>query len=161
MRDEADQETPVHDLVFCALKKDRDAIWAYFHQRTLQSLDKDLVEIYDLKPPDLPELNLSDNLSFVSGFGYVASHWYPLVRAVATGRIKHGDEYVMDSHLERMFPDGRITTKELNDNLIEDPSGATWLEQRARVEFRQGNLELIGARKAITGIRKMHEAFAS
>lgn len=42
-----------------------------------------------------------------------------------------------------------------------DPSGATWLGEKARAEFTERNLALIGALKAITGARKMYEALTA
>ncbi|MBI2011185.1 hypothetical protein HYS91_00305 [Candidatus Daviesbacteria bacterium] len=158
MRLEIRGETPIHSLIIRALQEDRKALFAYFKQdRGTQALDEELVDVYELRPAELPTLTLPNNLSFVEGFSYVASHWYPLVRAVASGAVAPGEEHFMDSHLDRVFPDGRVTTQQLRDALLADPSGATWLEQMAQDEFREGNLELTGARKAITGAKRMYE----
>ena len=157
MRLENIEGIPVYSLIARALQKDREALFTYFKQNGrsfTQALDDELVDVYELRLVEVPELTLPNSLSFVTGFSYVASHWYPLVRVAATGIIAPGDEHFMDTHLEGMFRDGRVTTQQLREALVADASGATWLEQ---IAFRQGNLELIGARKAIIGARKMYE----
>lgn len=153
----------VYDQVFAALQTARQALFVHYTQnRGSRNLDERLVELYELRPVDLPELNLPDNLAFgVDGFAYVASHWYPLVRAVGSGRVKPEDEEFFNEHLARMLPDAHVTISDIRESLAEDASGASWLEQQVRAEFRQGNLSSLGARCAITGIRKLHEALAS
>ena len=136
MRLENIEGIPVYSLIARALQKDREALFTYFKQNGrsfTQALDDELVDVYELRLVEVPELTLPNSLSFVTGFSYVASHWYPLVRVAATGIIAPGDE-----HLNQIR--GCVTGKQI-----------------ARVEFRQGNLELIGARKAIIGARKMYE----
>lgn len=152
----------IYDRILSTLQRDRETLWAHFqHNRGSQDLDHRLVELYELRPDDLPTLTLPDSLTFVEGFSYVASHWYTLVRAVAGGKVTSGSEYFFDIHLAGLFKDGVVTTRTMRQELGEDPSGASWLEHRVRAEFRQENLSSIGARKAITGIRKIHEQFCS
>lgn len=149
-------------VVANSLKKDREAVFAYFNQNRINhDLSEELIDTYELRPAELPTLVLPNHLKFVSGFSYVASHWYPLVRAVGSGLVVPGDEDFMNDHLTRMFPDGIVTTQSMIDALSTDATGATWLEERARFEFRQGNLELLGATKAIIGAKKMYEALTA
>jgi len=153
-RSEGGDSTNPYAVIAGVLRTDTAALFAY--SRGEGPLDEELVRRYELRPDDLPELTLPNSLDFVGGFSYVSGQWYPLIRAIAT----HQDPTPamigsMDAELAHLIPDGIVTTQTLREALQEDPSGATWLEQRARVEFRQGNLELIGAMKAITGVRKM------
>ena len=151
-------ETQAYDRVSQTLRRDQRVLWYHFQAgKTVQSLDPALAEVYELKADGLPELNLTGNLEFIGGFSYIAGQWYPLLRAIGSGLVSPEHEQFMDAELERKFPDAKITTEIIRDALTKDPSGATFLEQRARVEFRQETLELAGARRAIAGIRKLHE----
>lgn len=145
-------------LVLENLAGDKESLYAFFkHNRgSALALDEVLVDTYELRPSELPELTLPNSLDFISGFSYVVGQWYPILRAIGSGKVKPGEEQFMDSHLERMFRDRIITTQRIRDALAVDPSGAIWLEEMANIEFRQGNLELIGARKAISGARKLY-----
>ena len=152
----------IYSLIEGALKRDREALFAHFYQRAkTQSLDEELAEIYELRPENVPDLLLPNNLSFVAGFSFVVSHWYPVVRIVASSEFKPSDEEIFDAEFGRRFRDRVVTARMLRDVLAVDHSGATWLEEMARVEFREENLELLGARKAITGVRKMYEQLAA
>ena len=160
---EGEENADVYSLVLKKLARDKDYLYAFFkHDRgSAQALGEEVVDTYELRPTKLSELTLPKSLDFVSGFSYVVGQWYPIVRAVGSGKVKPGEEQFMDSHLERTFRDRIITTQLIRESLTTDPSGATLLEEMATVEFRQGNLELLGARKAIIGVRKMYQQFAS
>lgn len=156
-----------YTLVGAALSKDSHAIHDFFQGSLIERsggvsadpLDSELDEAYDLKPADNPSLSLPRNLNFFDGFSYVSGHWYPIVRIIGSGLIKTPqDEELLDTHLKTLFRDGDVTTHSVRESLSIDPTGANWLEERAKIEFTEGNLALIGARKAITGARKMYEA---
>lgn len=164
MRHENRGEISVYSLIESALKKDREALFACFKQNSGQftpALDEDLVDVYELRPDDIPGLSLPSNLSFVSGFSLVVSHWYPAIRVVTATSFKLNDEQFFDTEFGRRFRDRVVTSHTLRDALTTDPSGATWLEEMASAEFREENLELLGARKAIKGARKMYEALTA
>lgn len=162
-RREGKRDTDVYSLVAENLQRDKESLYEFFkHNRgSAQTLDEELVGTYELRPAELPDLTLPNSLNFVSGFSYVVGQWYPVVRAIGSGRVKAGEEQFMDSHLEHMFRDRIITTQVIREALAIDPSAASLLEAMATVEFRQGNLELLGAKKAITGARKMYQRFTS
>lgn len=168
-RAESGKESSVYSIVAKKLKQDGSRMFHFLRQGQGQRhggsfadpIDAEMAETYELIPNDIPTLFLPGNLSFVDGFSYVTAHWYPLIRIVATEDMTSEGGRVMDEILDRMFPDGGITRQVLQEALRVDPSGATWLEERAKVEFNEGTLALIGARRAITGARKMYEALAS
>jgi len=160
---EGNRDTDAYSLVAENLARDKDSLYVFFkHNRgSAQALDEELVDTYELRPAELPDLTLPNSLNFVSGFSYVVGQWYPIVRAIGSGKVKPGEEQSMDSHLEHMFRDRIITTQGIREALAIDPSAALLLEEMVAVEFRQGNLELLGARKAIIGARKMYQQFAT
>lgn len=159
LRQENNGDKNTYSLIEGALKRDREAMFAYFKQRGgVQGLDEELADVYELRPEDVPGLTLPNNLSFVAGFSLVVSHWYPAVRVITSPNFKPADEGFFDAEFGRRFRDRVVTAQILREALAADPSGATWLEEMARAEFREGNLELLGARKAIAGARKMYEA---
>lgn len=140
MRHENCGEIPVYSLIAKVLQEDRKALFTYFKQNgrsSTQALDEELIDVYKLKPAELPTLILSNNLSFVAGFSYVASHWYPLIEAVASGVIAPDEERFMDSHLERMFPDRVVTTR----HTFEMRSQSTQAGQRGLNKWQKSNLE--------------------
>ena len=157
-------DTSAYSRVRDALQRDRKILFGRFEESgggtNMVTLDESLVELYELQPEELPSLVLSNNFQFVEGFSYVVGHWYPIVRAVGSGIATPASQHFMDQHLERMFPDAKVTTEGVRTALSEDPSGARWLEEMAKIEFRERSLALIGARKAITGARKMYEQLA-
>lgn len=159
LRREHNGDKTVYSLIEGALKRDRETMFAHFKQRGgVQGLDEELADVYELRPGDIPGLVLPNNLSFVAGFSLVVSHWYPAVRIITSPNFKPDDEQFFDAEFGRRFRDRVVTVQILREALATDPSGATWLEEMARAEFREENLELLGARKAIVGARKMYEA---
>lgn len=154
LKQESKEDRTVYSVIEGALKRDRDVLFTYFKQNrgSGQCIDEELVDVYELRPDSIPF-----NVSFMSGFSLVISTWYPAIRVLTSHNFKSSDEHFFDSEFGRRFRDRVVTSHTLRDALIVDPSGATWLEEMAGAEFRQENLELLGARKAITGIRKMHE----
>lgn len=165
MRQEQAAGQSAYFVIAATLRKDSSAMFSFFQKNlrgknggvSAEPIDPELVDVYELKPEDIPTLSLPSNLSFLDGFSYVAGHWYQFVRIVGSGLVKPKDEHIMDSELERIFPDRGITTQVLRGALSVDPSGATWLEEQARVEFNEETLSLIGARKAISGAKRMYE----
>ena len=168
MRQKGGAESSPYSLILNALDKDSRDVWALYIQRNsnrsgisfTDPLSTDLEEVYELRPTNLPTFSLPSNFSFTEGFSLVR-RWYALVRPVATGQVALEDEQIMDSELGRMFPDRVVTTRNLRKALTVDPSGADWLNDMASAEFTEGTLALIGARKAITGVKNMYEALTS
>lgn len=153
--EESDPASP-YAIIADTLATDAASLFAYLEGKG--TLSKELLESYEITPPELPDLRLPDRLDFVGGFSYVSRQWYPIVKAIAVITEPTPEmEHAMNTHLEGMFKDAIVTVQGLRQALQIDPSGATWLEQRARAEFRQGNLELMGARSAIKGISRMFE----
>jgi len=66
----------------------------------------------------------------------------------------------VDYLLGNNFPGQNVTSKSLLKALMIDPSGAAWLEEMARNEFKNDQLGLTGALKAVAGARKMHSMLA-
>lgn len=162
MRSEQSGQVSPYPLIEKALQGDREALFAYFKQnRSTQALDEELVDVYELRSTKPPTLTLPDDLSFIAGFSMVVSTWYPAIRIVSTVDFKPGDEQIFDEEFGRRFRDRFVTARTLREALASDPSGSTLLEEMARAEFREENLELIGALKAITGIRKMYQALTA
>lgn len=117
----------------------------------MAALGQPLLDTYGLAPTE------SIDTSFMSGFGMVASHWYPAIRIVSTIELALGDEEVFNEEFRRRFRDRYVTVENLRETLLHDPSGAKFLEEMARLEFRGADDELSGALKAITGVRKLYE----
>ena len=166
MRQEAGEVNSLYLPVEKALKKDAQAMFDFFQKKLLEKsggvavapIDQELVDVYELKPEEIPTLSLPNNLSFVEAFSYVAAHWYPYIRIIGTNLVKPDDEQFMDIRLKELFPKENVTILTVRDSLATDPSGATWLEERAKVEFTgEGTLSRVGAQKAINGARKMYE----
>ena len=162
LRQENTGNKTIYYLIGGALKRDREAMFSHFKQGGgAQSLDEELTDVYELRPEDVPGLTLPNNLSFVAGFSLVVSHWYPAVRVLTSPSFKPDDEGFFDAEFGRRFRDRVVTAQTLKEALATDPTAATWLEEMARSEFREENLELLGARKAITGARKMYEVLTA
>jgi hypothetical protein len=120
-------------------------------------LNPSLAETYGLTSAEMPSLALTNNLLFVAGFSYAIVRWYPLIERVSSSESDPTEELTADILVE-INTRGRLSTAaELRERLKTDPSGATWLEQMARMEFSDSAMELFGALKAISGARKMHE----
>ncbi len=147
-------ELPVYTRIQGQLQYDREALFAHYRQGS-QSLDPTLADRYGLSPTD------SIGLSFLSGFGMVASTWYPAIRIESTIELGQRDMEIFNEEFGRRFIDRYVTVASIREALAEDPSGATFLEEMARLEFRNADDELAGALKAIAGARNLYEALTS
>lgn len=163
MRQEAATAPSYYSVIVKILKADSSVIHTFFQNRSRglhqDTVDAELADIYELAPAEIPALALPSNLAFFSGFSYVGRQWYPWLNAVVISRPEQ--QQFLDQEMGRFFPDRAVTAKRVREALAVDPSAATWLEQMARVHFRNDNLELIGALKVITGARKMYEGLVS
>lgn len=83
------------------------------------------------------------------------------MKTIAEGRVAQEDEHIMDGELAHMFRDRVVTTRGVKEALVIDPSGSSWLREMARAEFTEGTLSLVGANKAIQGVRNMYEALTN
>ena len=168
LRQEGENASSPHSYIIAALNSDAQHIWSFYTQSRYQQIggatpnpiDQDIIDTYELQPADIPTLALPRDFSFTDGFSYIRN-WLPYIRAVGEGMVAPEDEHIMDSQLARMFPDRFVTTQNLRGSLALDPSGATFLNKMADAELTEGTLSLIGARKAITGIKNMYEALAA
>ena len=71
---EGDKTTDAYSLVAENLARDKESLYTLFfkHNRgSSQALDEVLVDTYELRPTELPDLTLPNSLNFVSGFSYV------------------------------------------------------------------------------------------
>ena len=147
-------EYPVYTHIQAQLQHDREALFAHSRQGS-RTLDQALVARYELSPTE------PIDLSFLSGFGMVSSHWYPAIRIVSTLDLDERDEGIFNEELGRRFIDRYVTVASTREALIKDPSGAAFLEEMARLEFRNADDELKGALKAIAGARNLYEALST
>lgn len=169
MRQEQEKGSSPHQAVLTKLRGDRNAMFKLLQSNltardggaVADPIDEELDEVYQLKPADVPTLALPGTLQFFDGFSYVVGHWYPLVAAIGSGLVKEEDEGLLNSELQRLFPRVPVKVSDIKDSLGEDSSAATWLNQRAEIEFNEGHLALIGAKTAIFGARKMYEQITS
>lgn len=112
-----------------------------------------------------------NDVGCVSGFSYVAAHFYPLVGRASkyagglTPLPKHIEEIMSASEKERAIFAKEIANKplfraivsgELEDSLTRDPSGATWLDASVTEEFKDAGKELIGARRAVMAAKTLY-----
>lgn len=151
-----------YTIIFETLSNDCSGLWNHFRNYNKHGFTPDidpvLVARYKLAPNTIPHFSLPNTFPFMDGFSYVAGHWYPIVRAVASDLVRPNDYSIMDTHLERMFRDRVVQTQELREEFRKDPSGANWLDNMAIIEFKEGTLSFVGAKKAITGVRNMFTA---
>ncbi len=188
LREQVRSGKTIHEVIGNQLRDDahgffafhRDSLLATAYGRVPSSLDADVIELYGLQPAgpsSLSDLELPRNLAFLSGFSYVVSHFLPTLEEAS--RPSSGLPVELPIEMQqrlRRFPDAGerykdslrsdmvaryLATENARAALAIDPSGATWLEQKARREFQEDNLELTGALKAIYGIRKLYEQLSA
>ncbi|HXS15210.1 MAG TPA: hypothetical protein VN711_03715 [Candidatus Saccharimonadales bacterium] len=185
MRAAIAQGVTIHQAIANALATDGQQLYTYRQNYGLaqaagaepQPLDPVIGKRYGIvSTPADPNngVNLANSLPFVGGFNSVAAQWYPLIERAtaptsqtqlnlppeAIAMLEHLPEESRASIVGRLETDlamEDLIVEEVRQSLAADPSGSTWLEQKAQSEFRDSPLELAGAINAIRGAKRLFD----
>ncbi len=178
-----------HEVIGKVLREDARRLYTYHRCHLLaevggakpKPIDPEVVDLYELQPKGggvLPNFNPANNSAFVGGFGYVASYMYPLLEAASRPadhskhtvsptveamlnnlRAKDKTALIVRLHLDESMVE--VVVDDVRKKMIYDASGTTWLKEKVQEEFREGNLELAGALRAIQGAKKLFDVITA